>query len=56
VLLAQPVMQAVFSPVAGKLSDRMQPRLLASIGIALTLVGVLLLLNATEGTALLPLL
>jgi len=38
----------------GKLSDRMQPRLLASIGVALTLVGVLLLLNANRGTDLLP--
>ncbi len=54
VMLAQPVMQAVFSPFAGKLSDRMQPRMLASIGIALTLVGILLLFNATEGTDLLP--
>ena len=29
VLMAQPVMMAVFSPIAGRLSDRMEPRLLA---------------------------
>jgi EmrB/QacA subfamily drug resistance transporter len=54
VLLAQPVMQVVFSPLAGKLSDKIQPRILASIGIAVSLAGILLLLNATKGTALLP--
>ena len=54
VLLAQPVIQAVFSPFAGKLSDKIQPRILASIGIVITLIGILLLFNATkEGTDLL---
>jgi MFS family permease len=54
VLLAQPVMQVVFSPLAGRLSDKIQPRILASIGIAISAAGILLLLHATEGTALLP--
>ncbi len=40
VLLAQPVMMALFSPVAGRLSDRIEPRIVASIGMGLTAVGL----------------
>jgi EmrB/QacA subfamily drug resistance transporter len=40
-LIAQPVMQALFSPLAGKLSDRLEPRMVASIGMALTALGLL---------------
>lgn len=40
VLVAQPVMQALFSPLAGRLSDRVQPRILASLGMALTVLGL----------------
>jgi len=35
--------QALLSPLAGKLSDRLQPRKVASIGMALTALGLLLL-------------
>ncbi len=42
VLIAQPLVQAVFSPVAGRLSDRIEPRMVASIGMALTAAGLLL--------------
>jgi len=41
ILMAQPVMMAVFSPLAGRLSDRMEPRLLASAGMAITVTGML---------------
>jgi MFS family permease len=41
VLMAQPVMQALFSPLAGRLSDRLEPRMVASIGMALTALGLL---------------
>lgn len=34
-LLVQPVVQASFSPWAGKLSDRLQPRVVASLGMGL---------------------
>ncbi len=37
VLLSQPIMQAIFSPFAGKLSDRIEPRIVASIGMALSM-------------------
>lgn len=42
VLLIQPVIMALFSPKAGALSDRLQPRLVASIGMGLNTVGLLL--------------
>jgi EmrB/QacA subfamily drug resistance transporter len=42
VLMAQPVVMAILSPVAGRLSDRIEPRLLATTGMAITVVGVLL--------------
>jgi EmrB/QacA subfamily drug resistance transporter len=38
-LVAQPAVQTVFSPVAGRLSDRVEPRLVASAGMALTTAG-----------------
>jgi EmrB/QacA subfamily drug resistance transporter len=40
VLIAAPVMQAIFSPVAGRLSDRIEPRIVASAGMGLTVVGL----------------
>ena len=42
VLIAQPVMMALFSPMAGRLSDRIEPRRIASFGMTLTAVGLLL--------------
>jgi MFS family permease len=40
ILIAQPIMMAVFSPLAGRLSDRIEPRLIASAGMALTVLGL----------------
>ena len=51
VLLAQPVMQAIFSPLAGRISDRIQPRVLATAGIVIALFGLFLLLTAKEDTS-----
>jgi EmrB/QacA subfamily drug resistance transporter len=42
ILIFQPAMQAIFSPFAGKLSDRIEPRKVASIGMAMTAVGLFL--------------
>ena len=42
-MLAQPVMMALFSPVAGRLSDRIEPRILATAGMAMSTVGLLLM-------------
>lgn len=43
ILVAQPIMQATFSPLAGRLSDRVEPRIVASIGMGFTIVGLILL-------------
>jgi EmrB/QacA subfamily drug resistance transporter len=52
VMMSQPVMQAIFSPLAGRLSDRIEPRLIASAGMALTAAGLAWLSFAGEGTSL----
>jgi MFS family permease len=44
VLIAQPVLQAALSPMAGRLSDRTEPRIVASAGMALTAIGLTLLI------------
>ncbi len=43
ILIAQPVLMALCSPIAGSLSDRIEPRLISSIGMTLTTVGLILL-------------
>jgi EmrB/QacA subfamily drug resistance transporter len=43
VLMVQPVLMAILSPVAGRLSDRIEPRNIASSGMTLTALGVFLL-------------
>jgi len=43
VLIAQPIIMAVFSPIAGRLSDRFEPRVVASIGMGITALGLFFL-------------
>ncbi|MBC7349004.1 MAG: MFS transporter [Candidatus Aminicenantes bacterium] len=43
VLVAQPAVQALCSPAAGRASDRVEPRILASAGMGLTVVGLVAL-------------
>ncbi|MHB8843901.1 MAG: MFS transporter [Nitrospirota bacterium] len=40
VLVAQPIVMALFSPIAGKLSDRIEPRIVASLGMGITAAGL----------------
>jgi MFS family permease len=40
ILVAQPIMMAVFSPVAGRLSDRIQPRYLTTLGMTMCTLGL----------------
>lgn len=49
-LLLQPAMMALFSPLAGSLSDRLQPRLVASTGMVMTAVGLAALSQLTADT------
>jgi EmrB/QacA subfamily drug resistance transporter len=53
VLVAQPAVMAIFSPLAGRLSDRIEPRLISSAGMTLTALGLLLfaLVDAETTTA-----
>jgi EmrB/QacA subfamily drug resistance transporter len=52
VLIAQPIVQATLSPVAGRLSDRIEPRIVASIGMGFTALGLALLVFLTADTPL----
>jgi EmrB/QacA subfamily drug resistance transporter len=51
-LLAQPVVQAAFSPLAGQLSDRYEPRILASTGMAMSAAGLLSMILLDSDTPL----
>jgi len=51
VLLAQPAMMAVFSPIFGRLSDRVEPRIVASIGMGMSVIGLALLIAVNAGTS-----
>jgi MFS family permease len=52
ILVAQPVVQAAFSPVAGRLSDRVEPRIVATAGMALTMLGLFSFIFLTPSTPL----
>jgi EmrB/QacA subfamily drug resistance transporter len=42
ILISQPVVMAVFSPLAGRLSDRIEPRVVASLGMTFIVIGLAL--------------
>jgi len=52
ILVAQPVVQMLFSPVAGKLSDRIEPRIVSTIGMAITMLGLSFFIFLTPTTPL----
>jgi EmrB/QacA subfamily drug resistance transporter len=51
ILIFQPIVMALASPFTGKLSDRIEPRLVASMGMALTAIGLFLLVCLHEDTS-----
>jgi EmrB/QacA subfamily drug resistance transporter len=51
ILVAQPVVMAVLAPVAGRLSDKYNPRIIASIGMAITTVGLLFFVFLNANTS-----
>jgi EmrB/QacA subfamily drug resistance transporter len=51
IMISQPIMMALLSPLAGKLSDKRNPGVIASIGMGLTAAGLILLCFVTEKTA-----
>ncbi|MDH4223418.1 MAG: MFS transporter [candidate division Zixibacteria bacterium] len=52
VLVSQPIIMAIFSPFAGRLSDRIEPRIVASIGMSLTTLGLFFLVFLNQRTPL----
>ena len=50
ILVTQPVSQTLLSPFAGRLSDRIEPQILATLGMAVTTLGLLLLVFLDETT------
>ncbi len=42
ILISQPVVMALFSPLAGRLSDKIEPRIVASLGMGFTAAGLFL--------------
>ncbi len=52
VLVAMPAISAMVSPLAGRLSDRIEPRVIASAGMAITTVGVALFIFFDDATPL----
>jgi EmrB/QacA subfamily drug resistance transporter len=52
VLVAQPIFMTIVSPIAGKFSDKIEPRIIASIGMTFTVVGLLLFMTIGNGSSL----
>ncbi len=50
ILVSQPIVMAAFSPLAGKFSDVVEPQIIASVGMGITTLGLVLLSVMTETT------
>ncbi|MGI9228732.1 MAG: MFS transporter [Gammaproteobacteria bacterium] len=51
IMIGQPLIMALLSPLAGKLSGHYEPRILASLGVALMSIGLALLSNLSAQSA-----
>jgi EmrB/QacA subfamily drug resistance transporter len=52
ILVSQPIIMAILSPLAGRISDRTEPRIVASMGMALTAGSLGLFVLIGDGTSL----
>ncbi|MBW1709851.1 MAG: MFS transporter [Deltaproteobacteria bacterium] len=52
ILIFQPVIMALFSPIAGRISDRIEPRVVASLGMTCSCIGLFLLAFISAETSL----
>ncbi len=52
ILITASVLMAIMTPISGRVSDRIEPRLVASVGMALNCVALFLLIFLNDGTAL----
>lgn len=50
ILVAQPIVMSLLSPFAGRLSDRIQPRYLATIGMTVCALGLVAFIFLSEST------
>jgi len=50
ILIAQPLMMTILSPFAGKLSDRIEPRKLATAGMLISAIGLFMLAFMSQQT------
>ena len=50
IMISQPIAMTLLSPVAGKLSDKRNPGVIASIGMGITAAGLILLCFITQST------
>ncbi|MCU0646074.1 MAG: MFS transporter, partial [bacterium] len=50
VLVSQPIVMALLSPLAGRLSDKIEPRVVASLGMMLTVIGLGLMIFLNQTT------
>lgn len=52
ILVSQPIVMAIFSPFAGRLSDKIEPRIIASTGMAVTFISLIFFAFLNDRTAL----
>jgi len=52
ILLSQPLIQTIVSPIAGRFSDIIQPRIIATVGMTCTAVGLVILFLTIESAPL----
>jgi len=52
VLIVASVLMAIFTPISGRVSDRIEPRLVASVGMSFNAVALLLLIFLSDATPL----
>ncbi len=51
ILLARPIAQAILSPIGGRLSDKIQHRTITTIGVAMGLIALILLLSINQNSS-----
>jgi predicted MFS family arabinose efflux permease len=51
IMLTQPIVMTIFAPIAGRLSDRVEPRAVAATGMAFNCVALVLLTFLTDETS-----
>jgi MFS family permease len=52
ILVSQPVIMAIFSPISGKISDKTEPRIVATTGMIITTIGLFILIFLRADTSL----